>query len=153
MNNKFYRHVRPNLDWWTAANNNKKRYDMTLVAVAHEDYIKIGIGVCSNRDQYSKAKGREEAEERLTYDPTFTFPVMHKNPHTSIYYWFKVLETMIQEDSPGIRNFVIAKQAKFDMTSFGIQRKKELNRRIAEEKEQRDRERAERIAQYQDQSV
>lgn len=154
MSKVYYKHVRPTLtvgqeiiiikvngeqfevNIITSDKDDHKIYDMTLAAKIDGDYVKIGIGVCSTDDHFSKKEGRNEANERLTYYPIFSFPTIHKKKLHSVFYWLRIVSTMIHEDSREIKNFVIRKQQIFEHTEFGIQRKMERQRQRVEDEEQ-----------------
>lgn len=132
MSNIYYKHVRPSMTSWGPEEN---PFDMTLAGKVDGDHVKIGIGVCSHSDQFSKKDGRIEAIERLTYYPIYSFPIMHKREFRAVHYWFNVINVMVSNDSKLIKNFVVRKQQAFERTEFGIRRKMQRQRERVEVKE------------------
>ena len=136
MDKIYYRHVRHTEDVCAPCG---KLYDLTMACrIDHQnDLILIGIGVVSPHDQYSKQIGREHAVERLTYDPTFSLPIMHDNAFKSMVMWQEHVAFM----SPiPVRDLVIKKQTKFDRTEFGISLKLEKQRQALEAAQKKEQE-------------
>ena len=141
MDNVYFKHVRPTMFYSCIEN---KVFDMTLAGKVTGDRVKIGIGVCSDSDQFCKRDGRIEAIERLTYYPIYSLPIMHKKDSRAVHYWFSILSAMIADDSKLIKDFVIRKQHVFEKTEFGIQRKMQRQRERVEAKEALEQAKAER---------
>lgn len=140
MNKIYHHHVRLRHTMWDDANAHKV-YDLTLAiridrrTKEKKGSIVIGAAVVSRKDCYSKKEGNHKAEQRLLYNPTFIFPLRHRNEFNSMKYWIEEVEGMAIVAPTYLRELILNKQLEFDKTKFGIQVKQAMQKKKAEDAE------------------
>lgn len=143
MNNIYHYHLRLRGTVWEELSTHKI-YDLTLAVKIDKKTkekpgaIVIGVAIVSHRDSYSKKEGNLKAKKRLMYNPTFIFPLRHRNAYNSMKYWIEEIKGMAQVAPTYLRDLILNKQQEFDKTPFGIQVKQTAQNLKAEEKAERE---------------
>lgn len=138
MSKIYHHHVRLRNTLWNDFSTHKV-YDLTLATridrktEEKEGGIIVGVAIVSHRDSYSKKEGNFKAGQRLMYNPTFTFPLRHRNEFNSMKYWIEEIEGIARYAPTYLRELILQKQLEFDRTEFGIQVKQTMQKRKAEE--------------------
>ena len=122
----------------------KSAQEITIAGYCDNDTIVLGIAVCSKHDAFSNKEGRKRSMERLTYQPTFKFPRLHKNDTAAIHYWMDTVGDTAYRSGTEIKNRVCKIQNAFNRTALGIQLK--MNK--AEEEVRRDQLRKDTAAEH-----